>query len=97
MQAFGEIRSLYTACKSRGFVVLSFFDLRASCLAIHALQGAQLGGDNLQISFSTPKDNMGDKDAHQGMFGLPVSPICKRTLRVPLAIRDSPSLFWSAG
>ena len=46
--------------------MLSFFDLRASCLAIHALHGAQLGSGNLQISFSTPKDNMGDKDAHQG-------------------------------
>lgn len=65
-EAYGEIRSLYTACKSRGFIVLSFYDLRASCLAIHALQGAQLGGGKLQISFSTPKDNMGDKDAHQG-------------------------------
>lgn len=66
VQSYGEIRSLYTACKSRGFVVLSFYDLRASCLAMHALQGAQLGGGSLQISFSTPKDNMGDKDAHQG-------------------------------
>lgn len=65
-QAYGEIRSLYTACKPRGFVVLSFYDLRASCLAIHALQGARVGSGNLLISFSTPKDNMGDKDAHQG-------------------------------
>ncbi len=66
VQAYGEIRSLYTACKPRGFVVLSFYDLRASCLAIHALQGARVGTGNLHISFSTPKDNMGDKDAHQG-------------------------------
>ena len=66
VQAYGEIRSLYTACKLRGFVVLSFYDLRASCLAIHALQGARVGAGNLHISFSTPKDNMGDKDAHQG-------------------------------
>ncbi|KAA6426657.1 MAG: meiosis protein [Trebouxia sp. A1-2] len=65
-EAYGEIRSLYTACKPRGFVVLSFYDLRASCLAIHALQGARVGTGNLHISFSTPKDNMGDKDAHQG-------------------------------
>ena len=46
--------------------VCSVVILRSSCLAMHALQGAQLGGGNLQISFSTPKDNMGDKDAHQG-------------------------------
>ena len=68
MQAYGEIRSLYTACKPRGFVVLSFYDLRASCLALHALQGAAVGCAALHISFSTPKDNMGDKDAHQGQF-----------------------------
>ncbi|KAL3140281.1 hypothetical protein ABBQ38_004549 [Trebouxia sp. C0009 RCD-2024] len=65
-EAYGEIRSLYTACKQRGFVVLSFYDLRASCLAVHALQGAAVGSGALHISFSTPKDNMGDKDAHQG-------------------------------
>ena len=67
MQAYGEIRSLYTACKPRGFVVLSFYDLRASCLALHALQGAAVGCAALHISFSTPKD-MGDKDAQQGQF-----------------------------
>ena len=66
LQAYGEIRSLYTACKPRGFVVLSFYDLRAACLAIAALQGASVGSGNLHISFSTPNDNMGDKDAHQG-------------------------------
>lgn len=46
--------------------MLSFYDLRASCLAVHALQGTPVGTGALHISFSTPKDNMGDKDAHQG-------------------------------
>ena len=46
--------------------MLSFYDLRAACLAIAALQGASVGSGNLHISFSTPNDNMGDKDAHQG-------------------------------
>ena len=66
LQAYGEIRSLYTAAKQQGFVVLSFYDLRAASLAMHSLQGAVVKGSPLTIRFSSHKDNMGDKDAHQG-------------------------------
>ena len=36
--AFGQIRTLYTACKHRGFVMVSYFDIRAARNAMRALQ-----------------------------------------------------------
>ncbi|KAF2610183.1 hypothetical protein F2Q70_00008757 [Brassica cretica] len=35
-EPFGEIRSLYTACKSRGFVMISYYDIRAAHAAMRA-------------------------------------------------------------
>ncbi|KAK9803919.1 hypothetical protein WJX72_005104 [[Myrmecia] bisecta] len=66
-EPYGEIRTLYTATKQRGFVVVSFFDLRAACLAMHALQRWQLHGQALDIHFSGQKDAGMDKDADQGI------------------------------
>ena len=34
----GEIRSMYAACKHRGFVMISYYDIRASTRAKHMLQ-----------------------------------------------------------
>lgn len=61
-QAYGEIRTMYTACKHRGFVIISFYDLRAACLAMHSLQGASLQGLTLGISFPGRKEGAADQD-----------------------------------
>lgn len=55
-QAHGDIRTLYTACKHRGFVIISYYDLRSSVRACQLLQGAVLGGRPLEVAFSAPKD-----------------------------------------
>ncbi|KAL4423997.1 hypothetical protein ABPG75_001298 [Micractinium tetrahymenae] len=62
-EAFGEVRSLYTAAKARGFVVVSYYDTRAATLAQHTLSGQALGGQQLDVHFSLPKD---DREAAQG-------------------------------
>ncbi|GAB4815073.1 hypothetical protein N2152v2_002119 [Parachlorella kessleri] len=62
-EAFGEINSIYTACKHRGFVVISYFDIRAATLANHTLQGQALKGHALEVHFSLPKD---EKESRQG-------------------------------
>lgn len=56
------MRSLYTAAKARGFVVVSYYDTRAATLAKHTLSGQALGGQQLDVHFSLPKD---DREAVQ--------------------------------
>ncbi|KAH0882155.1 hypothetical protein HID58_058251 [Brassica napus] len=65
-EPFGEIRSLYTACKSRGFVMISYYDIRASHAAMRALQNTLLRKRTLDIHFSIPKENPSEKDMNQG-------------------------------
>jgi hypothetical protein len=36
--AYGDIRSMYTACKHRGFVMISYFDIRHAKNAMKNLQ-----------------------------------------------------------
>ncbi len=55
-QAFGEIRSLYTACKQRGLVTVNYFDLRAACLALHSLAGTALGDATLDVQYPVPSE-----------------------------------------
>ncbi|KAI3432299.1 hypothetical protein D9Q98_003859 [Chlorella vulgaris] len=62
-EAFGEVRSLFTAAKGRGFVAVSYFDTRAATLAKHTLAGQVLSGQQLDVHFSLPKD---DREAAQG-------------------------------
>ena len=40
---------MYTACKPRGFVSISYFDLRAATLAKHTLQGQLLHTQRLDV------------------------------------------------
>jgi RNA recognition motif-containing protein len=37
-QQHGEIRSMYTACKHRGFVMMTYYDIRAATRAKQMLQ-----------------------------------------------------------
>ena len=50
-------------------MVLTFYDLRAAFLAVHALRGSRLREHPLTVRFSTSKDNLADKAVHQGELG----------------------------
>ncbi|GFZ03952.1 MEI2-like protein 5 [Actinidia rufa] len=65
-EQYGDIRNLYTACKHRGFVMISYFDTRATRSAMQALQNKLVGGRKLDIHYSIPKDNTSRKDIDQG-------------------------------
>ncbi|KAJ7533593.1 hypothetical protein O6H91_13G056500 [Diphasiastrum complanatum] len=65
-EQYGDIRTLYTACKHRGFVMISYYDIRAARSAMRALQNKPLLRRKLDIHFSIPKDNPSDKDVNQG-------------------------------
>ncbi|XP_072959071.1 protein MEI2-like 2 [Typha angustifolia] len=65
-EAYGDIRTLYTATKHRGFVMISYYDIRDARTAMRALQNKPLRRRKLDIHFSIPKDNPSDKDMNQG-------------------------------
>ncbi|KAK1324749.1 Protein MEI2-like 2 [Acorus calamus] len=65
-EQYGDIRTLYTACKHRGFVMISYYDIRHARSAMRALQSKPLRRRKLDIHFSIPKDNPSDKDVNQG-------------------------------
>ncbi|CAI0560817.1 unnamed protein product [Linum tenue] len=65
-EQYGDIRTLYTACKHRGFVMISYYDIRAARTAMRALQNKPLRRRKLDIHFSIPKDNPSEKDVNQG-------------------------------
>lgn len=54
-QQYGDIRTLYTATKHRGFVMISYFDIRAARGAMRGLQNKPLRRRKLDIHFSIPK------------------------------------------
>lgn len=63
---YGNIKKMYTACKSRGFVMLSYYDIRAAQDAIRGLQNQLLRRRKLDIHYSIPKENPTDEDINQG-------------------------------
>ncbi|KAF9671782.1 hypothetical protein SADUNF_Sadunf12G0084400 [Salix dunnii] len=65
-EQYGDIRTLYTACKHRGFVMISYYDIRAARNAMNALQNKPLRRKKLDIHYSIPKDNPSEKDLNQG-------------------------------
>lgn len=65
-EQYGDIRTLYTACKHRGFVMISYFDIRAARNAMKALQNKPMRRRKLDIHYSIPKDNPSEKDVNQG-------------------------------
>lgn len=67
-EQYGDIRTLYTACKHRGFVMISYYDIRAARNAMRALQNKPLKYRNLDIHYSIPKDNASEKDVNQGIL-----------------------------
>lgn len=65
-EAYGAIRSIYTACKNRGFVIISYYDIRDAKTAIKELQHKVLGRRPIDIHFSIPKENPSERDINQG-------------------------------
>lgn len=65
-EPFGDIRSMYTATKHRGFVMISYYDIRHARTAMRTLQNKPLRRRKLDIHFSIPKENPSDKDMNQG-------------------------------
>lgn len=55
VQQFGEIQALHTACKDRGFIMVSYYDIRAAQNAARALQNKLLRGTKLDIRYSISK------------------------------------------
>ncbi|RYQ94182.1 hypothetical protein Ahy_B08g089063 isoform D [Arachis hypogaea] len=54
-EQYGDIRTMYTACKPRGFVMISYYDIRAAQNAMKALQHKSLRSRKLDIHYSIPK------------------------------------------
>eukprot|EP01114_Cavostelium_apophysatum_P018402 TRINITY_DN5683_c0_g1_i3.p1 TRINITY_DN5683_c0_g1~~TRINITY_DN5683_c0_g1_i3.p1 ORF type:complete len:662 (+),score=155.60 TRINITY_DN5683_c0_g1_i3:370-2355(+) len=65
-EQYGAIRSMYTQCKHRGFVMISYYDIRHAKNAMRHLQGKVLRRRKLDIHYSIPKDNPSEKDQNQG-------------------------------
>lgn len=69
LQKCGDIRTLYSACKHQGFVLITYFDGRAGNYAKAALDGALLNGRAVQIEPSAPGQKVHDKDTQSGETG----------------------------
>lgn len=57
---------MYTLSKHRGFVMISYFDIRHAKAAMRGLQNKILRRRKLDIHYSIPKDNPSEKDQNQG-------------------------------
>jgi RNA recognition motif-containing protein len=65
-EAHGNIRNMYTQCKHRGFVMISYYDIRHAKSAMKGLQGKIIKKRKIDIHYSIPKDNPSEKDMNQG-------------------------------
>lgn len=65
-EQFGPVRSIYANCKYRGFVMISFFDIRHAKAAMLVLNGKKVQGKKMDIHYALPKDNPGEKESNQG-------------------------------
>ncbi|KAK9866946.1 hypothetical protein WJX84_002060 [Apatococcus fuscideae] len=68
---YGDIRTLYTQGKQHGFILVSFFDVRAAYMAITAVKHAQASQQScLEITYAGPAESLIDKDPNQGTITL---------------------------
>ncbi|KAI7736474.1 hypothetical protein M8C21_012079 [Ambrosia artemisiifolia] len=51
----GDIQAFYITCRSQGFVIISYYDIRAATNAFNTLQNKPLGNENLHIRYLNPK------------------------------------------
>ncbi|CAI9775245.1 unnamed protein product [Fraxinus pennsylvanica] len=67
-EQYGDICTLYTASKHWDYVMVSYYDIRAACNAMKALQSKPLWHRKLDIHFSIPKENPCAEDINQGIL-----------------------------
>ncbi|CAM0904839.1 unnamed protein product [Alopecurus aequalis] len=67
---YGDIQRLYTAYKHHGFVMISYYDIRSAEHAMKALQSKLFRHWKLDIHYSTPKENLLEKDNNQGTLAV---------------------------
>lgn len=65
-EVHGAIRNMYTQCKHRGFVMISYFDIRHAKSAMKSLQNKVIKKRKIDIHYSIPKDNPSERDLNQG-------------------------------
>ncbi|XP_013643247.2 protein MEI2-like 4 isoform X1 [Brassica napus] len=63
---YGDVRALHTAGKNRGFILVSYYDIRAAQNAMRALHGRLLRGRKLDIHYHIPKENSGKVNTSEG-------------------------------
>ena len=61
-ESFGHIRHMYTSCKHRGFVMITYFDIRHAKQAKKNLQSKLIKKRKIDIHYSIPKDNPPEKE-----------------------------------
>ncbi|WOL12611.1 hypothetical protein Cni_G21378 [Canna indica] len=69
-EQYGDIQMIYTACKDRGFVMISYYDTRAAEHAFKALQNKTLMHQKLDIHYSIPKDYLSGNNINQGILAV---------------------------
>ncbi|KAL5213378.1 hypothetical protein ABZP36_024225 [Zizania latifolia] len=65
-EPFGDIWSMYTTTKHRGFIMISYYDIRHARSAKNTLQNKPLRRRKVDVHYSIPKGNPSDKDMNQG-------------------------------
>ncbi|KAG2262841.1 hypothetical protein Bca52824_069920 [Brassica carinata] len=65
-EQYGDVRALHTAGKNRGFILVSYYDIRAAQNAMRALHGRLLRGRKLDIHYHIPKENSGKVNTSEG-------------------------------
>ncbi|KVI06108.1 Nucleotide-binding, alpha-beta plait [Cynara cardunculus var. scolymus] len=55
-QHHGDIQTFDTTCRCQGFVIISYYDIRAATIAFSTLQNKPLENKKLHIHYSYPKD-----------------------------------------
>jgi len=64
---FGEISNIFMGrVKTRGYVMVTFYDIRNSMEAARSLQGAVLHGKHMDIHYGIPKDNPSEEEQNNG-------------------------------
>ncbi|KAM3386735.1 hypothetical protein ACQJBY_009959 [Aegilops geniculata] len=68
-EQYGDIRTLYTAYKHHGLVMISYYDIRSAERAMKALQSKPFRQWKLEIHYSIPKENPLEND-NQGTLAV---------------------------
>lgn len=66
-EQYGDVRTLYTSFRHRGFIVVSYYDIRAAQNAV-MFQTKSIRGQKLDIQFCISKDSPSEKDINEGVL-----------------------------